>query len=64
MIIKEIRPPGDLFISNPFVRRGGRGLFNLETTMVSVLYKELEYKVGEVGVHAAEDQKQIQTSSW
>ena len=22
-----------------------RGLFNLETTMVSVLYKELEYKV-------------------
>ena len=66
MIIKEIRPPGDLFISNPFVRGKGRGgaLFNLETTMVSVLYKELEYKVGEVGGHAAEDQKQIQTSSW
>ena len=63
MIIKEIRPPGDLFISDPFVRGGG-GLFNLETTMVSVLYKELEYKVGEVGGHAAEDQKQIQTSSW
>ena len=30
---------GDLF------HRGGGGLFNLETTMVSVLYKELEYKV-------------------
>ena len=64
MVIKEIRPPGDLFISNPFGRGGGRGLFDLETTMVSVLYKELEYKVGEVGGHAAEDQKQIQTSSW
>ena len=25
--------------------RGGGGLFNLETTMVSVLHKELEYKV-------------------
>ena len=25
--------------------RGGGGLFNLETTMVSVLYKELENKV-------------------
>ena len=24
---------------------GGGGLFNLETTMVSVLHKELEYKV-------------------
>ena len=25
--------------------RGGGGLFNLEKTMVSVLHKELEYKV-------------------
>ena len=64
MIIKEIRPPGDLFISNPFVRGGGGALFNLETAMVSVLYKELECKVGEVGGHVAEDQKQIQTFSW
>ena len=62
MVIKEIRLLGDLFISDPFGRGGG--LFDLETTMVSVFYKELEYKVREVGGHAAEDQKQIQTSSW
>ena len=43
---------------------GGGGLFDFETTMVSVFYKELEYKVREVGGHAAEEQKQIQTSSW
>ena len=48
--------------------RGG-GLFNLEKTMVSVLHKELEYKVKKlknkkVGGHAAEDQNQIRTSSW
>ena len=63
MVIKEIRLLGDLFISDPF-GRGGGGLFDLETTMVSVFYKELEYKVREVGGHVAEDQKQIQTSSW
>ena len=45
------------------------GLFNLEKTMVSVLHKELEYKLGKlkykkVGGHAAEDQNQIRTSSW
>ena len=44
------------------------GLFNLEMMMqVSVLHKELEYKVEklnwEVLGHAAEDQNQIQTSS-
>ena len=39
-------------------------------TMVSVLHKELEYKVdklnykNEVLGHEAEDQNQIQTSSW
>ena len=37
--------------------------------MVSVLHKELEYKVKKlknkkVGGHAAEDQNQIRTSSW
>ena len=37
--------------------------------MVSVLHKELEYKLGKlkykkVGGHAAEDQNQIRTSSW
>ena len=46
------------------------GLFNLETTMVSILYKELEYKVEkllkvqEVLGHAAEDQNQIRFYSW
>ena len=45
------------------------GLINLEKMTVSVLHKELEYKVEKlkykkVGGHAAEDQNQIQTSSW
>ena len=45
------------------------GLFNLETTMVSVLHKELEYKVEELKYkkvlgHAAKDQNQIRSSSW
>ena len=45
------------------------GLINLEKMTVSVLRKELEYKVEKlkykkVGGHAAEDQNQIQTSSW
>ena len=48
---------------------GGGDLFHLEKTMVSVLHKELEYKVEKlknkkVGGHAAEVQNQIQTSSW
>ena len=38
----SIRPLGGLFISSPFETGG---LFNLETTMVSVFHKELEYKV-------------------
>ena len=37
------KPPRGVFISSPFERGGG--LFNLQTTMVSVLHKELEYKV-------------------
>ena len=52
-----LSPPGGVFISSPFGGGGGGGLidtgglfekgglFNLETTMVSVLHKELEYKV-------------------
>ena len=47
-----LSPTGGLYISSPFegeVGGGGviwvGGLFNLETTMVSVLHKELEYKV-------------------
>ena len=67
----SIKSRGGLFISSPFegeLNRDG-GLFNLETTMVSVLHKELEYKVEKlkykkVGGHAAEDQNQIRTSSW
>ena len=44
------------------------GLFNLEKTTVSVLHKELEYKVEKLKYKkvgdAAEDQNQIRTSSW
>ena len=68
-------PPAGLFISSPFEDVGGGGLietgglFNLETTMVSVLHKELEYKVEELKYkkvlgHAAKDQNQIRSSSW
>ena len=47
---------------------GGGGLFNLEKNMVSVLHKDLEYKVDKllykkVGVHVAKDQNLIRTSS-
>ena len=47
---------------------GGGDLFNLEKTMVSVLHKELEYKVEKLkytkaGGHVTEDQNQIRTSS-
>ena len=47
--------------------RGGGGLFNLEKTMVSVLHKELEYKVEQlknkkVGGHAANFQLVIKRS--
>ena len=42
----SIKPPGGLFISSPFEGwGGGGGLFNFELTRVSVLHKELEYKV-------------------
>ena len=45
------------------------GLFNSEKRMVSVLHKDLEYKVDKlkhkkVGGHATEDQNQIRTTSW
>ena len=51
-------------------RDGGRGgLLNLEKKMVSVFPKDLENKVDKlkykkVGGLAADDKKQIQTSSW
>ena len=45
------------------MRRGGGGLFHLEETIVSVLHKELEYKVeklkcNRVGGHVVKDQNQ------
>ena len=46
------------------LNRDGGGLFNLETTMVSVLHKELEYKEQDVFGHAAKDHNQIRTSRW
>ena len=64
---------GGLFISSPFEEGWGLiwegDLFNLEKMMVSVLHKELEYRVEKlkykkVGGHAAEDQNQIRNSSW
>ena len=64
----SIKPPEGLFISSPLRAGGlfetGRGLFNLEKMMASVLHKDLEYKVEKlkykkVGVHAAEHQSQI-----
>ena len=41
----SINSPGGLIYFKPIWGGGGGGLFNLETTMVSVLYKELENKV-------------------
>ena len=49
-----LSPPGGLFIWSPFegglngdggLIRGGGGLYNLETAMLSVFHKELEYEV-------------------
>ena len=36
---------GDLIETGHLFERGGGGLFNLKTTMVSVLHKELDCKV-------------------
>ena len=68
-----IKPPGGLTYFKPIWGGGWLietgGLFNLEKTVVSVLHKELEYKVEKlknkkVGGHAADYQNQIRTSSW
>ena len=70
--VKPLLPPlpEGLFISSMFdeglIWEGGGGVFNLEKTMVSVLHKELKYKVEKlknkkVRGHAAEDQNQIRT---
>ena len=77
-----IKPPEGFFFQAHLRREGrgfietgglfekwGRGLFHLEETMVSVLYKKLEYKVEKVkckkvGGLAVKDQNQIWTSGW
>ena len=71
MFVNPLLSPGGLIYFKPIWARliWEGGLFNLEKTMVSVLHKELEYKVEKlkykkVGGHAAEDQNQIRTSSW
>ena len=58
---------GGLIETKAYLKRRG-GLINLEKMTVSVLHKELEYKVEKlkykkVRGHAAKDQNQIQTSS-
>ena len=66
------RQSGGLIYFTPILGGGlieTGGPFEREGTMVSVLHKELEYKVEKlrnkkVRGHAAEDQKQIWTSSW
>ena len=71
----SIKPPGGLIYFKPIWRGGGGGLnrdgglFNLETTMISILRKKLEYNVvklryKKVEGRAAEDQNQIRTTSW
>ena len=53
---------------NPLLSPPG-SLVNLEKMTVSVLHKDLEYKMDKlkykmVGGHAAKDENQIQTFSW
>ena len=60
----SIKPPGVLIHFRPIW-----GGLNREKTMVSVLHKELEYKVEKlkykkVGGHVAKHQNGIRTSSW
>ena len=43
LTIKPIKPRGGLIEIGGYLRDGG--LFNVEETMVSLLHKELEYKV-------------------
>ena len=73
--IKPPSPGAYLFqahLRGSLIEMGGifkrEGLFNLEKTTVSVLHKELEYKVEKLKYKkvgdAAEDQNQIRTSSW
>ena len=65
-------PRGGAYLFQTHLRGGlieTGGLFNLEKTMVSVLHKKPRIQSGnaqvqEVGDHAADDQKQIRSSSW
>ena len=59
---------GGLIETKGLFERSG-GLFNLEETMVSIIHKELEYKVEKlknkkVGGLVAEGQHHIRTFSW
>ena len=70
--VKPLLIPPGTYLFQAHQRNGldrDGGLLNLEKTMVSVLHKELEYKVEKlknkkVGGHAPKDQNQIRTSSW
>ena len=67
-----LSPPGELIYFKS-IWGGGLiemgSLFDLKPTMVSVLHKELDCKVGKLKYkkfvgHAAEDQNQIRSSTW
>ena len=45
VVVVAIKPPRWVIYFNPIWGWWGGGLFNVKTTMVSVLRKELEYKV-------------------
>ena len=70
--VNPLLDPGGAYLFQAHLRRGGGaylrgGFICLEMTMVSVLHKELEYKVEKpkykkAGSHAAEDRNQIRTS--
>ena len=72
-VVNPLLAPWWGYLCQAHLKRGGGldrdgGLFNFEKAMVSVLLKELGYKVEKlkykkVGGHAAKDQNQIQTSS-
>ena len=64
--VNPLLSPLGAYLFQAHLRRGNGAYFSLEKTMVSVLHKELEYKVEnkKVGGHATEDQNQIWTSSW
>ena len=63
----HLRGGGGLNRDRRLIWEGEGGLINLEKKLVSILHKELEYKVEKfknkkVGGHTAKDQNQIWTS--